>query len=922
MDDVRITGPILVLFLFGCSGHPVNDVPQTDVVKNPALSGTVDMVRDQWGIPHIYGDDIGDVAFVQGYVTAQDRLFQMDLVRHQAAGTLSELLGDIAPSVIDGDIQMRVHHFKATCQAAWQTLSTSTDPSDQTTTKMLTKYAAGVNAYIADLQSQRYSLPSALVFLYAPSTIKPWTEVDSLLVGQRLAFELSFDAGSDMFRTQLDAAEQTQFLASTAPPALKARKGIAADFEIMAPVDPTYTLPSGWTGMNGDTTRASVDPSVVPALKAASAMLRGLGHDHQVHPDIGSNNWVVGPSLSKTGHAMVANDTHLSLGNPPIFHLIHLVARGSKKLDVMGVMFPGIPGVILGNNEHVAWGATVNNIDVTDVYQETVVPCDSSGAPCVMYQGNKVPLVPRVENFDVGRFGSILRTVTVTLWDVPQHGPVIPRVLADHSGIEPLGTTELSIKYTGHEPAPRLSEVVYGLDTAATVKDGFAAVDAGFEYGGQNWVIADDQGHIGWTEFTRAPRRQASAPPWKVLPGDGSAEWGGDLDPRYIPHAYDPAQGFIATANNDPIGVTDDGDPFFDEPVVDGLPLYLGSDYDPGTRVGRITKRIQAAGKMSIDDLQSIQADDVSEWAQALQPTFVSAAQALVDEINAPGTHADLTTLAQQASPPSKMILPMALSWVQAWDGTTPSGVAEDSPTAAQIQNSQAATVLQVWMRRFADRTFEDETTALNLVPGSDAQLKLLVRMCTHTELLKTALDPTSGDPILFDVWDTVEQETKREQAAHAILDALDFLYSALGADATAWRWGNLHTITLQFLAPVAALQIPLQNDPMYPNGFPRHGAIGTVDVGGDSLDLADYTYTHGPAIRFVAELDPKGVHARNALPGGEVLDPMSPHYRDQLELWRKNKTFDLAFVESDVAASARVELKTNGDGRIHFTPH
>jgi penicillin amidase len=227
-----------------------------------------------------------------------------------------------------------------------------------------------------------------------------------------------------------------------------------------------------------------------------------------------------------------------------------------------------------------------------------------------------------------------------------------------------------------------------------------------------------------------------------------------------------------------------------------------------------------------------------------------------------------------------------------------------------------------VWMRRFADRTFVDETTALGLVPGSDATLKLLVRLCTHTELLHTALDPTSGDPILFDVWDTVEQETKREQAAHAILDTLDFLYGALGADATQWRWGNLHTLTLQFLAPIDALQIPLKTDATYPNGFPRHGGIGTVDVGGDNLDLGDYSYTHGPAIRFVAELDPKGVRARNALPGGEVLDPTSPHYRDMMELWRKNKTIDLAFTEGDVAASAKIELMKNGDGRVHFTPH
>jgi penicillin amidase len=107
----------------------------------------------------------------------------------------------------------------------------------------------------------------------------------------------------------------------------------------------------------------------------------------------------------------------------------------------------------------------------------------------------------------------------------------------------------------------------------------------------------------------------------------------------------------------------------------------------------------------------------------------------------------------------------------------------------------------------------------------------------------------------------------------------------------------------------------------MYPLGFPRHGDIGTVDAAGDSIDIGDYRYNHGPAIRFAVDLDPKGPKARNVLPGGQVLDPNSPHYRDQMELYRKNKTFDLAFSESDVAASAKSEFSKNGDGRVHFSP-
>jgi len=193
--------------------------------------------------------------------------------------------------------------------------------------------------------------------------------------------------------------------------------------------------------------------------------------------------------------------------------------------------------------------------------------------------------------------------------------------------------------------------------------------------------------------------------------------------------------------------------------------------------------------------------------------------------------------------------------------------------------------------------------------------------MINHSSLLKAPQNAVTGEPIYFDTWDTPEQETKRQQAAHAVLDMLDYLVGALGPDMNTWRWGNLHTLTLQFLAPIDALQIPLKTDPKYPTGFPRHGDIGTVDAAGDSIDIGDFTYNHGPAIRFVAELDPKGPHARNVLPGGEVLDPMSPHYRDMMELYRKNKTFDLAFGESDVAASAKVEFGKNGDGRVRFSP-
>ena len=164
-------------------------------------------------------------------------------------------------------------------------------------------------------------------------------------------------------------------------------------------------------------------------------------------------------------------------------------------------------------------------------------------------QSAAVMLKPRVEQFGVGSGGKITSTVNITYYDDPNHGPLIPRPNATHDGIEPLGATELSVKYTGYTPA-QLVRYVFGLDRAASMKDMLAALDQDFEYGGQNWVIGDDQGNFGWSQYVQVPRRSsATILPWKILPGDGTDEWVGFLDPKYIPHAYNPAVGFLATAN-------------------------------------------------------------------------------------------------------------------------------------------------------------------------------------------------------------------------------------------------------------------------------------------------------------------------------------------------------------------------------------
>ncbi len=905
-------------------GAAILQVPETGNVTAPGLSADVQVVRDEWGIPHIYGQTFADVAYAEGYVMAQDRLVQMELGRFLAEGTLARFAGVISPALLDQDIRMRIHHLKATAQASLEALEASNDPNDKIIVEGLGRFAAGVNAYVAELNAGSQRLPAELLFVYDPSGTTPWTEVDSVALAHLQAFQLSFDADSEIALSALDAAEAAK-LGNSTDPDLIARKGIAKDLQILAPVDPTYSIPGGWgfssiaapPGSGGASHPA--DAADLALFSAARGAVRGIGHDALVAPSIGSNNWVIAPSRSANGHAMVANDTHLSLGNPATFYLVHLVVRDpAHPLDAMGVQFPGIPGIVLGMNEHVAWGGTVSYVDVSDIYKEVVVPCDGGGpSACVAWKGGKVPLVPRTEMFEIGRFGHVERTVPITFYDVPHHGPILPRIRADHT-IEALGSSELSIRWTGHEPA-HLVRGVLGIVTAKTAAEGVASLERDFKYGGQNWVFGDDGGNIAWTQAVRAPRRPAgSPPPWKVLPGDGSADWTGDLPLRYVPHATNPAQGYVVTANADPIGTTDDGDPW-NEPVVDGAPLYLGGFYDPGTREGRATKRVLAKEKLTLDDMSAIQADAVSEYGQHLAPTLLDAGDALLAELATPGSHPELAPLIASAQANTKATLARAVAAVRGWSFDTPAAMDEEQPTAAQLTDSLAAAVVASWTSRFAGAALGDELSLLDAPYGGEYVLKLLIRMCNHPELLATPIATATGDPVLFDRLGTPAVESKRFIAAEALLAALRDLVSRLGADPAGWRWGKLHTLALEFPAPMDALRIPQKDDPKYGAGFPRHGGNGTVDVGYHGISTDDFTYAAGPAIRFVCELDPGGPRARNVLPGGETFDPSSPHYADQMELWRKNKAFDLAFSEADVVQSALKEKAARGLGRVRF---
>ncbi|MCA9677823.1 MAG: penicillin acylase family protein [Myxococcales bacterium] len=634
------------------------------------------------------------------------------------------------------------------------------------------------------------------------------------------------------------------------------------------------------------------------------------------------------------GGTLLANDPHLDFASPSIFWASHLsvvasdAAASDGDLDVAGITFPGIPGIILGHNGHVAWGATTVNHDVTDYYLEDVVPCTSGGGDCVVFDGGQVPIETWDETIKVGALGTITSEYTVTYENVPHHGPIIPTIVDGELAPRPAGPA-VSVRYTGHEPTYEFAAFL-GLWRATDVTEAKAAFDR-FGFGAQNWVLADDAGHIGWTSQAHVPWRSAGCfsfdpedptaggvAPWWIVPGDGSCEWEGYMDAAYLPQEVDPDRGFIATANGDPVGATADGNPL-DEPVVDGHLLYVGArDYDVGYRVGRITRRLEAEapGTLDADTMTSIQADAHSNLGEVLTPHLRAAIAAYQEELASAGTHPELTAFVAGLGQGARDRIAAADALLAAWTFDTPSGIgAADASTEGR--DSAATVVFNAWAVKFVALAFGDEAAALGRGPGTWLA-PVAVAALDHPADLVTGVAPETGEALLCDDYGTPGTiESCTLMALRALDSALTWASGAGGladADPAAWRWGEVHRLTLGALLPSDDLSVPPpgEPDPALRGGYPRHGDNFSVDASSPGLGDLDFTYNHGPAMRHVTTLV-AGSAPRTllAIPGGEQMDTRSPHWRDLMDdYWSVNGYFELPWTIDQVHAAHESRLR------------
>ncbi len=529
-------------------------------LRLPGLRAPVTVLRDRWGVPHIYASNLHDLFMAQGFVHAQDRFWQMEFWRHIGTGRLSEMLGK---TTLNQDCFIRTLGWNRAAQQDLKRLG----PEERA---ILEAYAAGVNAYL-EHHRDRLPLEFTLFRLFGRRwEIEPWQPLHTVAWAKVMAWDLGGNWDDELLNARIVdriGAERLKEIVLPYP----------ADRPVIVPT-PVAEVPE-------ETFRALLDIS-------RSLQRMSLGDA----PDIGSNNWVVAGSRTVTGKPILANDPHLSIQMPSIWYEVTLSCEPVTPecpFRVAGASFPGVPGVVIGHNDRIAWGVTNLGPDVQDLYIERPNPQNPFE---VEFQGQWEPVRVITEEIRIaGRAEPLYLPVRIT-----RHGPVINDV------VEALTRTQTlyAFRWTALEPSS-IVRALLRLNRARNWEE-FRAALADWDVPGQNFVYADVDGHIGYQATGRIPIRAKGNGLLPVPGWTGEYEWTGYIPYEEMPRRLDPPEGFIVTANN---------------AIVDSAyPYFITAMWDYGDRAQRILDLLPAKDRLSIEDVAAIQNDTFSLAAQAITP--------------------------------------------------------------------------------------------------------------------------------------------------------------------------------------------------------------------------------------------------------------------------------------------------------------
>ncbi|MFI8403329.1 penicillin acylase family protein [Streptomyces sp. NPDC085463] len=863
--------------------------PQTTgEIRLDSLSGQVEVKRDAQGVPQIYADNETDLFRAQGYVQAQDRFYEMDVRRHVTAGRLSEMFGE---GQVETDSFLRTLGWRRVAQEEYDKVLSAE------TKKYLQAYAEGVNAYLKDREPGDVSVEYAALALTNDYAIEPWTPVDSVAWLKAMAWDLRGNMQDEIDRSLLTSRLTPAQIKQLYPeypytlhqPIVDGGKVDESTGKFgpeggddLGTGETPGTNPAGTDG-SGDSSQgmASQLAALSEVLDGVPALLGPNGNG------IGSNSWVVSGDYTTSGKPLLANDPHLAPQLPSLWYQMGLHCRSVSatcRYDVSGYTFSGMPGVIIGHNDKIAWGLTNLGADVTDLYLEKI------GPDGYLVDGKVKPFTVREETIKVA--GGADRKITVRS---TEHGPLVSDRSSELETVgqkAPVGNAApdrgtgygVSLQWTALQPGKSM-DAIFAIDRAKDF-DSFRAAARNFEVPSQNLIYADTEGNIGYQSPGKIPQRATGdgtlpAPGW-----DSKYRWKGYIPFERLPYEYNPERGYIVTAN---------------QAVIDpkNYPDLLTKDWGYGSRSQRINDLIESktkdGGKISPDDMRTMQTDNRSEIATLLNPLLL--------KIDIADPH-----------------VREAQKLLEGWDYTQ-----EPDSAAAAYFNAVWRNVLKLSFGNKLPKEVRAEGDCINVRPADatgpvDEQNKL-VRECGQRD--PDSAQPDGGDrwyevvrPLLkqekSEWWTTpgsrTDQatETRDQLLARAMKDARWELTAKLGKDVSTWSWGRLHQLTLKNqtlgTAGPGVVQRLLNRGP-----WNLGGGEAAVDATGWNA-AGGYEVIWVPSMRMVVNVGDWDKSRWINLTGASG-HAFHTHYTDQTDAWAKGELYDWAYGKAAVDAATKDTL-------------
>ena len=750
------------------------EVPTYEEVYIPGLSNSVNVYRDEWGVPHIYGDTMEDVVHAAGYVHAQDRLFQMDMLRRMVRGKLSEVVGD---SFLESDkynLAVGMEHW------AQQTLEAMYEWDQNGEFDYLDafiKYVDGVNLFI-NAHSNEWPIE------YSILGFKPteWTLLDSLCFFKYLQFGLTFES-YDLDRMinlfGLGSSNYTELFTSTYG---------------QVPIVPEYGSYNDSSALPYESGVPLKSSAIIEAVKKFMTDVQNIPSQKEMKElqdlsVIGSNNWVVDGNKSSTGKPILCNDMHLQWMMPGIWYEAHLVVR-NLNMNIYGFTLAGIPLVIAGHNDHLAWGFTNTGYDVIDWYYYISV-----NSTHYIYDGTITEYETRTHTLKVKDAGCHTFTVKETV-----HGPVLSDFFDD---------SDIPSNMTSYVIAPRWTANNISLIVKASVGMNMAKNWLEFNESAANWdtpaqniVYADVKGNISIRPTGLVPiRDDTGIPSWHTgngsLPYNGSngeGEWIGYVPFQELPYSLNPQQGYLVSANQIAVG-------------PEYTKYHLQNNWATGYRARRINELLNNSpdGMVGIEMMKDIQLDIKSTAARAFVPYFINAT------LNFFG-----------ATMPT--VISDMITQLYAWDYDMDKDLA-------------APTIYRKWRDYYYDYTFDDEFNffATSRKPAINV-LEQLTRDNASSLWFNdiTTATPEDRDIIIIKALNATSE------------DLVDFYGNS---DVYTWRWGDIHKLAFLHLIPqLESLSIgPFDGDgsgyTVTPSGVNIRNGVGEAHGGASErliVDLSD----------------------------------------------------------------------------------